>query len=106
MGAERDLLAELAATEITETEAYAHLDHVMESSVLPRSLELVEMSTAEWAAFTRGLPLSVLSRWREDGWPAECVACGADVEIDDLEWKPLRDPEDETGFGLRHRNCD
>lgn len=102
---ERDLLDDLARGTVSETEAYAHLDLVMESSVLPKSLELVEMSPAEWAAFTHGLPLAVLAGWRGEGWPAECVACGRDVDLDGLDWVPLRDPEERSGFGLIHSAC-
>lgn len=99
------MLAELARGELTETEAYAWLDGVMEASVLPKSLELVEMSPAEWSAFTRGLPLGVLARWRDEGWPAECAACGDEVAIDALEWRIVRDGGDVTGFALVHVGC-
>ncbi|QDU65779.1 hypothetical protein [Engelhardtia mirabilis] len=102
---ERDLLDELLRGELTESEAYAWLDLVMESSVLPKSLELVEMSPAEWSAFTRGLPLLVLASWRIEGWPAECVDCGVEVDIDGLNWVPIRDAEERSGFGLVHPGC-
>jgi len=102
---ERDILSELGRGEVTETEAYAHLDLVMESSVLPKSLELVEMSPAEWSAFTRGLPLKVLAGWRSEGWPAECVECGRDVDVDGLDWVPLRDRDERSGYGLAHSAC-
>lgn len=102
---ERDLLDDLACGAVTESEAYAWLDRVMESSVLPKSLELVTMSPAEWMAFTRGLPLTVLASWRDEGWPAECSVCGGDVDVDGLDWVPRRDREERSGYGLLHGDC-
>ena len=102
---ERDLLGELAAEELSESEAYDVLDDVRERSVLPRSLELVGFSPAEWTACSKGLPLAVLVRWRADGWPAQCTRCGVDVDPDGLAWRVVREPADETGYGLDHLRC-
>ena len=102
---ERDLLEEVRTGQVDEVEAYRVLDEVRERSVLPRSLELVSMSPAEWMAAARGLPLGALSRWRCDGWPVDCGVCGTEVEPDELEWSVVRDPEDPTGYGLRHAAC-
>lgn len=102
---ERDLLAELAADRLSETEAYAVLDEVREQSVLPRSLELVGMSPAEWMAAARGLPLGVLAGWREEGWPCDCLRCGADLDPDGLAFRVLRGGDDRSGFGLGCERC-
>ena len=102
---ERDLLAELAAGGLTESEAYSILDDVRERSVLPRSLELVSLSPAEWTACSKGLPLVVLADWREQGWPADCRRCGIDVDPDGLHWRVVKGGDDESGYGLEHLEC-
>ncbi|MEO0649112.1 MAG: hypothetical protein AAFZ65_00360 [Planctomycetota bacterium] len=102
---ERDLLSELARGDLTEAQAYRVLDDVRERSVLPKSLELVGFSPAEWTACAKGLPLSVLVDWRELGWPADCLRCGIDVDPDGLHWRVVKDPGDESGYGLEHLEC-
>jgi hypothetical protein len=64
--------------------------------------ELMGMDNMEYTALIWGLPLTVLSKFRYEGWSAICIHCGKPLSPEDFSWFP----KDVEGiWGLMHVEC-
>jgi hypothetical protein len=95
-----DVLDEILQGRITVDDAYQTYDSVMEGSGNPE--QMLGLSSLEWTAFCQGVGLGQLAFWRRDGWPAECVICGRELDPEAFSWMAV---ERQQGHAMAHLGC-
>ena len=98
----RDILKELHEGTSTLDDIEQYYDAVMDSEHGGRVPELLGLTADEYTASAHGVYFDVLSRWRYEGWPTNCLVCGKPIEIANAHWL-ARDLGDRQG--LVHMAC-
>ncbi len=94
----RDILRELHLGILSSQQADAVFDELMDSSNSSKIKEILGISPQEWTAFGQGASLSLLAKWRYEGWPNSCRICGKAIEFEKYGWFL-------SGDGMRHLHC-
>ena len=98
----RDVLGDLARNALSDREAEALYDRIMDSDQAGDVRQLLMMSNQEWTAYGQGTPLRTVARWRYGGWPTRCVRCGEEIIVENYGWLVRERPD---GVFLEHIEC-
>lgn len=103
-----DILKDLYEGRISEDQAYDIFDRVVDAfhagefetnddgSLFGRPIEsLFGMDNFEFTARCHGVPLSILAKWRYQGWPDKCYVTNQQIDFRHDHWlaKEIEDGE-------------
>ena len=75
---------------VSEDVAYDIVDEITEDfhegKISNEPKEELNMDNYEWTAFCHGTSLSVLAKWRKEGWPEQCTKCGNKINYKKGGW--------------------
>ena len=98
----RDILDEILTGALSEDDADAVLDAILDSSEAPNAEALLGLSRIEWTAHGHGAMWTEIAHWRRDGWPSVCVACGRSIQAERFGWRVV---EVDGRAQLKHIRC-
>ncbi|HEY5982109.1 MAG TPA: hypothetical protein VIU38_01435 [Anaerolineales bacterium] len=100
----RDVLELVRVGEVTEHQAQAEIDRLVESGSASSNWgAALALTLPEQAAYSQGASVADLLSFRAGGWPRFCARCGQEIDHEDLKWWFVRD---EAGVpGIRHVQC-
>jgi hypothetical protein len=101
----RDILALLHDGQMTQQQAEAEFDALLQQQTGGSSGWSAKLgfSQPEATAFSQGASMADLVRFRYEGWPTQCTACGQSLDYWDLRWWFARN--DSGAPALRHIQC-
>jgi len=101
----RDILALLHHGRMTPQQAEAEFDTLLLDQTRSSAgwSAKLGLSQAEATAFSQGASMADLMRFRYEGWPPSCAACGQPLDFVQLRWWFARD--DAGAPALRHIQC-
>lgn len=101
----RDILALLHDRQITQQQADAEFDFLLNDQAGGSAgwSAKLGLSQPEATAFSQGASMADLVKFRYDGWPTRCTACGQSLDYLDLKWWFARDSSGAPA--LRHIQC-
>ena len=98
----RDILNEISTGTLKEEQVEKILAEILRSNDAEKVESRLMLTRMEWTAYCHGATFSELSRWRDQGWPTQCILCGREIEVDKFGWKVI----DKDGISkLRHIRC-
>lgn len=80
-----DILDELARGKISPKEAQRIHDEALAAGTIGLG-EGLGMSNAEYTAHCHGVWFNELAKWRQNGWPTTCAACGKSIDVSKFGW--------------------
>lgn len=105
----RDILAEILAGTMSEEQAVAFQDEVIEYIHSSHKLSEEDSWPSKWMCLSQlewtasNAPFTVLANWRKNGWPNQCFVCKQKLLPEIFGWLAR---EHDGEFGLRHVKCD
>lgn len=99
----RDILKELMDGAVSPDEAERIYDAIMDDGKMDFA-EALGLSNTEATAYGYGVPFDELAKWRRDGWPNNCVACGGVIDVSRGGWIP-KEHGREPHHALKHLQC-
>lgn len=83
----RDMLGEILAGTLSEEDADAALDTILDSSEASSAETILGLSHTKWTAHVHGALWAEIASWRRSGWPSDCAVCGGSIELDRFGWR-------------------
>jgi hypothetical protein len=75
---------------VNESIAYDIVEEIMENfhegKLSKQPKDELNMDNYEWTAFCHGASLSVLAKWRNEGWQHQCSHCKSIIDYKNYGW--------------------
>lgn len=83
----QDILEAILFGTLSDEDADDVLGEILDSTEAPNAEALLGLSRVEWTAHGQGALWSEIARWRREGWPSACLACGRPINVERFGWR-------------------
>lgn len=107
-----DILKELYYSLISEDDALTKVDHIfydIRKGIYDKFKTddthinlagIMGMDNYEYTAYCQAAPLSVIAKWRYEGWPNKCCKTGRDINYKNYHWIVKQCSDEKYGLML------